>query len=243
MSKNTTSLIAILTADWHLTHNKWKHRPEINGDALCSLKQVVKHAQDFNLPILAAGDIFDTPRPSTGLLRDVRDILFQERAVAYVNGNHDKVTPPWFEVVLGQRPILNYNRLGVLSHWTLSSGCPVEPEQYNLKNELPGGKKKHAWFVYGIEYVETAEKLQERLDALTEQTAPNPMKHLLVLHQGLEGLIPKMTAELTDGMIPDWVDMVLCGHIHIGTVTTIKTKGGKAIPLVSPGSLHLCAIN
>ena len=242
MSKKT-SLVALLTADWHLTHNNWKHRPEINGDALYSLKQVVKYAQDLHLPILAAGDIFDIPRTSTELLRDIRDIMFQQCAVAYVNGNHDKVTPSWFEVVLGQRPIDNGNRLGVLSHWTLSTGIPVDPDQYGLKQELPGGKKKHAWFVYGIEYMETAEKLQERLDALIEQTAPNPMKHILVLHQGLEGLIPNMTAELMDGMIPDWVDMVLCGHIHMSTVTSIKTKGGKEIPLISPGSLHLCAIN
>jgi hypothetical protein len=56
-------------------------------------------------------------------------------------------------------------------------------------------------------------------------------------------MVPKMTATLTDGMIPDWIDMILVGHIHLSRIGTLKTKSGREIPFVSPGSLHLCSID
>jgi hypothetical protein len=90
--------------------------------------------------------------------------------------------------------------------------------------------------------VETRERLQEELDRL-EPTPKSGSTNLLVLHQGIDGLVPKMSAELFNGMIPDEIDFVLCGHTHISAILQIKTKSGKSIPLLSPGSLHLCSID
>jgi hypothetical protein len=116
------------------------------------------------------------------------------------------------------------------------------PDTVVWTQELPAWTGTEMWDVYGIDYVETMERLQEELDHL-EPLIRNATTNLLVLHQGVDGLLPKKAAELFDGMIPDRIDFVLCGHTHISKIFQIKTKGGKSIPLLSPGSLHLCSID
>jgi DNA repair exonuclease SbcCD nuclease subunit len=193
----------------------------------------------LNVPIIAAGDIFDTTRPSSQLLYDLRYAIKNMLGGYLVNGNHDKVQPSWLETISERWCSLDdHKRSG-----TLYADKLIDTETYGMTQELPGwAGTPNYWGVYGINHVETRERLQEKLDQMKPDSSEH-CKHLLVLHQGIEGLIPKMSAELSDGMIPDWVDMVLCGHTHMGRVMTIKTKDGKSIPLVSPGSLHLCSID
>jgi len=245
-------LIAILTADWHFTHNMWRHRPEICDDAAVSLEQVQEHVYNLKIPIIAAGDLFDNARPSSRVVSELDCVLdnpFYDLTHLYISGNHDRVQPPWIDVLYGK----STDNEGV-THWHNLAACPykfgfIQEVTSDALTKMQGVQELDAWTkptnqwrAYGIDYVETADKLQEKLDELAQSCDPNT-KNLLVLHQGVAGLIPKMTAELTDGMIPDGFDMVLCGHCHVRAVTTILTKGRKSIPLISPGSLHMCSID
>jgi DNA repair exonuclease SbcCD nuclease subunit len=236
-------IIAVLTADWHLCHNTWRHRPEIFGDALCAAEQVASYAKKFGSPIIAAGDIFDSTRPSSQMLGDLRKIL--HGSIGYfINGNHDKVSPSWMTLIdtgTVEGRTFWYD-LGVESY-PLYEGKKIDPEESGFLQEHPGwSADQWRWWAYGVNHVETRDKLQECLDSI-ERHLSDEQNNLLVLHQGIEGLIPKMSAELFDGMVPDDIDLVLCGHTHINGVMTVKTKGGREIPLVSPGSLHLCSID
>jgi len=236
-------IIALLTADWHLCHNAWRHRPEIFGDALCAAEQVADYAKQFGCPIIAAGDIFDSTRPSSQMLGDLRKIL--HGSIGYfINGNHDKVSPSWMTLIdTGTVEGRTYWYDVATSCYFLDRNAKAPPDESGLLQERPGwNADQWQWWVYGINHVETREKLQGHLDGI-ESLLSDETNNLLVLHQGIEGLLPKMSAELFDGMIPDDIDLVLCGHTHIGGVLSIKTKGGREIPLVSPGSLHLCAID
>jgi len=245
-----TDLIAILTADWHFMPHAWRHRPEICHDAWVSLDQLSKYSwQGMDLPIIAAGDLLDTARPTSEVLSQLREAMNVDQYVEHrgfcINGNHDKSDPSWMEILFPSEPRRSWTHLS-----KQKNGCMLRSRR-RLPSEdgkvwtletppLPDPLSK--WCVYGIDYVETREQLQEKLDALEPQLGW-VSHNLLVLHQGVEGIIPKMSAELSDGMIPDNVDMVLCGHAHVSKVVSIETKSGNSIPLLSPGSIHMCSID
>jgi len=260
--------IALLTADWHFMHNTWRHRPEINGDAYVSLNQVVSLAIRLGIPIIAAGDILDTSRPTSSLITELHDLLGGYAGKGfYVNGNHDKVKPSWLGALYRKSHYDTRQSSGWMDLTELPlcarPGWPNEwrpfvphaytgirfidtdkDTTYQWTEESPAlfPATTDQWCAYGIDYVETAEKLQEKLDELKPYIRKDT-KNLLVLHQGVEGLMPKMSVELFNGMVTDEIDIVLCGHTHISEVLTITTENGKNIPLISPGSLHVCSID
>jgi predicted phosphodiesterase len=84
--------IAILTSDWHIAEGAWKHR-DIKGDAYHSLEQIVFYATQHDLPILAAGDLYDTSDPDPGSVAFVRRQLDQLEAgglhLYYTEGQHE----------------------------------------------------------------------------------------------------------------------------------------------------------
>jgi len=262
--QDTIPLIAALTSDWHFMHNAWRHRPEICGDAAASLEQVLDYVRYYKLPIIAAGDLLDNTRPTSSVISSLWDTL-GNRGISgfHINGNHDKVKPSWLTALDGIFLHEYTGRAGWIDLTEIPPpevpGCPDEwkvfPSQTDGIKHVPQNAAEKwtqelqawtppttKWCAYGIDYVETADQLQEKLNEL-EPHLRKDTKNLLVLHQGVEGLIPKMKAELSDGMIPDGVDIVLCGHTHISKVLFVETKGGKSIPLVSPGSLHMCSID
>jgi len=258
--QNTLTLIAILTADWHFVHNNWRHRPEINGDAWTSLAQVKYCEHAFGIPLIGAGDLLDSARPPSVIVGGLREVLSEYRTVShglYINGNHDKVKPSWINVLYGDAEYHDRSRWegwhdltknpGRIQFGSPSYTVGIEKGVAQFKpkwtQECPAWTEPtDQWCAYGIDYVETSDLLQEKLDEL-EPNIRQDTKNLLVLHQGVEGLLPKMAVELFDGMIPDGIDIVLCGHTHIAKVLEITTKSGRSIPLVSPGSLHLCSID
>jgi hypothetical protein len=215
-----------------------------------SLEQIMLYSVRANLPIIAAGDLFDTRQISSITVQRLGRIIGEQAGLMnnyFIKGNgkHDSTEPPWMSVLYGSN-----NCEKAPTGWTRLSAIEKQPYLYQpptpirrdrtWTQEYVGQEKGRGDAIHGIDYVESQEKLQEKLD-LIEPCGKTD--NLLVLHQGLDGLVPHMSAELFDGMIPDGIDMVLCGHIHISGVTEIKTKSGKVIPLLSPGSLHLCSIN
>ncbi len=83
------------TADWHVSRTAWVDSG-IEGDAYHALRQVVDHCVATQLPLVAAGDLFDTkdPRPSdTGCVRTQLDKMRKARLpVYYTQGQHERQT-------------------------------------------------------------------------------------------------------------------------------------------------------
>ena len=167
-------LIAVLSADWHFCHNKWKHRPEINGDAATSLLQVYDDSTDYGLPVIAAGDLFDKPRPTIHVI-DLLNEVFAEytghkQLCYHINGNsgHDKVKPPWMSALFGHGTTnQNWHDLTTCCG-SLDTQFSVEELDESWTEELPAWTTAtRNWLVHGIDHVETREKLQEELDRVS----------------------------------------------------------------------------
>jgi hypothetical protein len=229
-----TQPLAIITADWHILSHAWKSRPALCGDAECSLRQVTDLSRKTGLPIIAAGDLFDSKRPVPfDLITAYR--LCRDTTGYYIQGNHEKQTPPWMQLIA--------------PGWTHLEKQPVvidlfdaKIDESNLKTVIPPVFDDDcAWTVYGIDYVGTPEQLQDKLDAL-EIDENEGMANLLVLHQSAQQTMPMDINELKSFMIPDGVDLVVLGHCHQSSTFTLTTKSGHEIPAISPGGFHLLSI-
>jgi DNA repair exonuclease SbcCD nuclease subunit len=231
--------IALITADWHLTHNAWKWRPNLYGDALFGLQQICKTASHYGLPIIAAGDMFDVKRPPLQILLDAKLIIDNTEGY-YIQGNHDKTTPSWMSLIssdtswwdiVRDTPVLGPSR------------CPSVPDtgEWTKERDPSFLKPVNKWTLYGIHYVGSREQLQTELDQLPELNESG-VGNILVLHQSCSEVFPMGEPELIDGMIPNDYDLVICGHYHKAMLASIKTKSGDSVPCLSPGGTHLLSI-
>lgn len=89
-----------LTADWHVARSAWKHRG-IDGDSYHALLQVVDRCIDLGVPLVAAGDLFDTTDPHPDDVGFVRRQLDRMKAaglhVYYIQGQHERESTPWLD--------------------------------------------------------------------------------------------------------------------------------------------------
>lgn len=240
MQSSSKSLLGI-TADWHMVENDWSGRSQLGGDAEFGLYQVTKYAREQHLPLLAAGDLFSSRTPGRDMMIKTSSYLSGVDGY-YIQGNHDKLYPSWMKLVA--------------RHWAHLEEQPVElvpepkdlfaaarDERLILESE-PLFTEDRTWHVYGLDYRITSELLQEGLDALEASIEPDTsVARLLVLHQGVSPFMPTSTSELADGMVPNCFDLVVVGHVHEAALASVRTKGGKNIPILSPGGLHLTAID
>lgn len=231
--------VALFSADWHAMKHAWTGRKTLSGDAEYGLWQISRLAKRYGIPIIAAGDQFNSMNPDRGMMIRAAEFLAETNG-CYVQGNHDKVYPSWMKLVV--------------RHWThldeqgadLGAGnvSPVEPDPFVSVPELgPLFESDKPWHVYGADYLLSAELLRERLDRLDRTIEPDPrFANLLVLHQSAPPYAPSFACELLDGMIPDRVDLLVVGHVHEPGTATIRNRSGRPIPTISPGGLHLLDI-
>jgi DNA repair exonuclease SbcCD nuclease subunit len=217
----------------------WKDRPELCGDAECVLSQVVHAARERNLPVIAAGDLFDSKRPPVEIMVATGQLLCHMEG-DYIMGNHDITPTPWMKLVA--------------PHWNDLAARPVErlprnrPAQWNpatlpVRVLDPLFDTEKPWHIYGLHYFHYVNRLAAELDLLGGEIDPNPaVARLLVLHQASEALMPVGKCELTDGMIPDCFDLVVVGDYHRPALFSLRSKSGRPIPCLSPGGLHLTSI-
>ena len=228
-----TRPLAIITGDWHMLSHVWKSRPTLSGDAECALRQVTDLARATWLPIIAAGDLFDSKRPDASSLLMTHSLLRNTEGY-YIQGNHERQTPPWMRLVAPKWIHLEQQSV------SLSIKSRIEPE--GMKCTVPPlFETDRQWTVHGIDYVGTREQLQEQLDSLKIERTDEDA-HLLILHQSASHTMPMDVNQLLDGMIPDAIDMAVIGHCHIASVFEIRTQGGRLIPAISPGGFHLLSI-
>lgn len=110
MIQTTARFIAC--ADLHLNLNMWTNNKAIVNDSLFSFYNILDLAEQLDIPVVIAGDIFDTKMISSELFRYVSAIrnMFKDVKIYYVNGNHDSVNPSWLShlhgtVKLGKDPV------------------------------------------------------------------------------------------------------------------------------------------
>jgi len=230
--------IAIITGDYHLVSHAWKSRPTLSGDAECALRQVAGLSRKTGLPIIAAGDLFDSKNPGMPNLYPAHRLLRDTRGY-YIQGNHDRQSLPWMLLVA---PIWTHLEKQPV---TLTTNGVKYTEEVIFRDDImvipPLFDTNKTWNVYGLDFSSSTDQLRERLDSLAIESRDGKA-NLLVLHQSTPQTMPMDLNELQDKMVPDAVDLVVVGHCHQAKTFVVTTQSGDVIPAISPGGFHLLSI-
>ena len=233
-----TRPLAIMTGDWHLVSHAWKSRPTLSGDAECALRQVAQFSRSSGLPIIAAGDLFDSKHPGMPNLYPAHQLLRETKGY-YIQGNHERQSLPWMLLVAP-----NWRHLENQSVTLTTDGIPHAAEiiwRDDIVILPPLFATDKTWNVYGLDFTGSTPQLRERLDAL-EMKDRDGEANLLVLHQSTPQMMPMDLNELQDNMVPDAVDLIVVGHCHQASTFAVTTQSGRSIPGISPGGFHLLSI-
>jgi len=90
-------------ADLHLSPTIWAELPDMRGDAYNALHQIIDYClKNKAEALLLGGDIFDKSKPDSLSVRTFKDEIGRlpkkTRKLA-IQGQHDRSSPPWFELV------------------------------------------------------------------------------------------------------------------------------------------------
>ena len=95
----------VFCADLHLKKHIWTNRPEIENDTLCSFTQIVNYCVQNKLDLVSGGDNFDNTKPTAFLVNflqfEIARLNKNSLKFFSIDGNHDKTTPSWLDVVGG----------------------------------------------------------------------------------------------------------------------------------------------
>lgn len=199
--------VALLTADLHLQPRAWADRRRVQGDAYWAFRQIVALARQYDVPIIAAGDILDTKRHDTSTPSDLQELfsaLGSDVDFYYVQGDHDRLDKPWLSVLLPTLPTVKH----------LPAYDVTDINGVNFQ---------------GFDW-QAADELQNAL------TRVSPAVSVLVMHQTLEELTGGLyVGELTAAQVPH-VPMLLIGDIHKTKLLSCTGASGQTLSVVSPGS-------
>jgi hypothetical protein len=92
--------IALHTADWHLEKHAWTRYPELCGDSYYALEQAITLATTFQVPMVAAGDLFNKTLPDSKsvyvAMQQMDRMQDSNLPVYYVQGQHEmNREQPW----------------------------------------------------------------------------------------------------------------------------------------------------
>jgi len=206
----------IYTSDWHLGKRQYglKHREQ---DRYKAAWHVLKKAvQTGAVAVLNGGDILDVTRPTSRAVNELRKMhkyLRENGLPMYlVQGNHDKTSPPWFDLFLEDEP-------------KQTSGLVLlEQEKVNI----PGTGLS----VYGVPEM-PVDKLVEHLESDEAPCANILLTHVMV--RDWIGFKSPSALELKD--LPDGkYQQAVIGDVH----KTEMCRIGKTM-CISPGSIELGA--
>lgn len=93
--------LVIFSADWHLAPGAWKSKfPGLAGDAYFGLEQIANLANEMNVKLMGAGDLFDTKNPDSLSVDTACKILGRvNQGVYYIQGDHEISDPPWLRAL------------------------------------------------------------------------------------------------------------------------------------------------
>lgn len=94
--------LMVLSSDWHLSPFSWKKHPNVHRDSYYSLQQIVDLCIQLNVPLIAAGDLFDIKHPpSESVVFCVEQMARLQRVglpVYYIQGQHELSEIPWISL-------------------------------------------------------------------------------------------------------------------------------------------------
>lgn len=226
-------------ADVHLGYQQYNHRERFNdfGHAFLS---IVDRAigEEVNLVILA-GDLFQkrSVDPPT-LIQAIEGLSRLKEAripVAAVEGNHERAhyrdVFSWMEFLVDQgyltllNPVSIQDGVPVLTPWDGVAGAYFDLHQVGV-SLCPAGDTTAACRasgakvrVYGVRYygAATSRLVEGLIQALTSVDHTGIEYVILIMHAGLEGILPRYSATLTYSQLAplrDYVDYLALGHIH-----------------------------
>jgi hypothetical protein len=216
--------VAVASADWHICRSAWAS-PRVVGDADFALTAIVDLCLSLKVPLLAAGDLFNsvTPHPD-----DVAFVGYQmerlgaaKHRVYFIQGNHEKVvdlqnggqaSTPWL---------------------TAASSWPV-----HIDSEVVAVGPLN---IMGMDF-RTAGKLPAALTAMAEY-ADHEAVDFLLCHQAwseCSASASNCQGKLVD--IPGCMQ-IISGDYHKCKTVTFERKDGSLGTMYSPGAIHRLKID
>lgn len=207
------------TADIHLGYQQYNSKERFNDFGLAFLNLVDRAREERAAFVLLAGDLFEKRTVDPLAMRQAVEGLQQLRDAGIpliaVEGNHERAhyrdQLSWLEFLdgIGLLTLLNAH---------LADGRlllqPYTPEEGGAYVDLPGGVR-----VYGLKYYGAATERALALfqEALAELPGPRPAYSILLMHAGLEGILPRCSGAVPRQAVEPlrpWIDYVALGHIH-----------------------------
>lgn len=104
-----------VAGDVHLREHTWAARPNLFGDSYYSLDQIRRYCVKNSLPLILAGDTFQTSKPTAEDVEWFRDVAddFEQKGlpIYYIQGQHDRAVPPWPSAVHSWPVSIDNNRV------------------------------------------------------------------------------------------------------------------------------------
>jgi exonuclease SbcD len=207
-------------SDVHLGYQQYNHKERFNdfGRAfLHVVDQAVAERVDF---VLLGGDLFQKRAIDPPTLVQAMEGLGRLKEagipVAAVEGNHEHAhyrdVFSWMEFLADRgylallNPTIQEGKV-ILTPWD-------DRQVQGAYLDLPGGVR-----IYGVKYygASTARVVEGVLEALDRTDRHDVAYSVMMLHAGLEGVLPNYSAVLTHGQVAPlhtYVDYLALGHIH-----------------------------
>lgn len=207
-------------ADVHLGYNQYNDKERYNdfGRAFLSMIDAALAARvDF---VLLAGDLFHErdldPRTLLQAVSGLRKLQDQGVPVLTVEGNHER--PHWNDAFSWLDYLAQIGLIINLSPWYEHDEMIVAPWSADTHRgayyDLSCGARVYGCRYYGASTARILEELGRQVALRDDQSAYT----ILVLHAGVEGVLPEFSGGLTHAQLAPLrplVDYVALGHIHM----------------------------
>jgi len=206
-------------ADIHLGYQQYNCRARFDDFGHAFLHAVDQACERGADAVLLAGDLFEKRTVDPLAMRQAVEGLEKLRAaqipVIAVEGNHERAhyrdQYSWLE-------FLDAIGLITLLNPSLEDGRlrldPYSPERGGAYVDLQGGVR-----VYGLKYygASTDRVLELLAQSLAEQEGPPPAYSILLMHAGVEGILPRcsgVASRRAIELLRPWINYLALGHIH-----------------------------
>ena len=213
-------------SDVHLGYQQYNHKERFNdfGHAFLHIvNQAISERVDF---VILGGDLFQkrTIDPPTLIqaIEGLRRLKESGIPVAAVEGNHERAhyrdVFSWMDFLADRgyltllNPVSFKEGVPSLAAWNGEQGAFID---LSLSGDKSGGIVR----IYGVKYygASTGRVVDGLIKALADTDHDGVEYVILVLHAGLEGILPHYSATLTHSQLVPlraYVDYVALGHIH-----------------------------
>lgn len=234
-------------SDVHLGYQQYNHKERFNDFGRAFL-HIVDQAvsQQVDLVILG-GDLFQKRAidPPT-LIQAIEGLNRLKQAgipVAAVEGNHERAhyrdVFSWMDFLAdrGYLALLNpasfQEGVPVLTAWDGAEGAYLD---VTPTRDTTGGRMR----IYGVKYygASTPRMVEGLVKALSDMDHEGIEYVIMIMHAGLEGVLPRYSATLTHDQIAplrDYIDYLALGHIH----KPFEREGW----IYNPGSPETCGMD